>query len=179
LPSSKNVSATPALPQGHVGLGKITGLFGVRGWVKVFSHTRPKESILDYQPWLVELNGRWAPMELAEGREHGPGIVVRFKGVEDRSAAQTLLGSEIAVEISRLPKLKQGEYYWADLEGCEVTNLQDEPLGVVSHLIETGSNDVMVVKQDRRERLIPYTKHAVIEVDLKKKSIRVDWDRDF
>jgi 16S rRNA processing protein RimM len=161
-----------------VRLGRIVGLFGVRGWVKVHSDARPREAILGYNPWLLELDGRWREYRLAEGRVHGPGIVARFEGCTDRNAAQMLVGASVAVRREQLPPAEPGEYYWSDLEGLRVVNLQGENLGVVDHLVETGANDVMVVAGER-ERLIPFTRNAVREVDLKAQIIRVDWDRDF
>jgi 16S rRNA processing protein RimM len=156
-------------------LGRITGLFGVRGWVKVFSDTRPRENILNYSPWLVKRQGEWKEMALVEGRVHGPGIVARLQGYSDRDQAQALVGAEIAVQRRQLPPTKPGEHYWADLEGLRVVNLQGVELGTVSHLFETGANDVLVVTGER-ERLLPYTRHVIREVDLKARVLRVDWD---
>jgi 16S rRNA processing protein RimM len=173
-----------ASPQGGgaspapVRLGRIVGLFGVRGWVKVYSDTRPREAILDYNPWLLERAGCWREYRLAEGRVQGPGIVVRFEGCTDRNEAQSFVGATVAVRREQLPPPEPGQYYWSELEGLSVVNLQGEELGVVSHLFETGANDVMVVAGER-ERLIPFTRDAVREVDLQARVIRVDWDRDF
>ncbi len=163
---------------GLVTLGRIVGLFGVRGWVKVYSDTRPPEAILTYSPWRVGKGAAFRELKLAEGRPHGRGIVVRLEGCTDRDAAAKFVGSEIAVELSRLPPAKSGEYYWAQLEGLKVVNLAGQELGTVSHLFETGSNDVLVV-QDKRERLIPYTRDVIRNVDLDAGVLQVDWDADF
>jgi 16S rRNA processing protein RimM len=173
-----------ASPQGGgadaapVKLGRIVGLFGVRGWVKVYSDTRPREAILGYNPWLLELAGHWREYRLAEGRVQGPGIVARLEGCGDRGQAQLLVGATVAVRREQLPKPGPGEYYWSELEGLKVVNLRGETLGVVSHLFETGANDVMVVAGER-EHLIPFTRDAVREVDLAARIVRVDWERDF
>jgi 16S rRNA processing protein RimM len=147
----------------------------VRGWVKVFSDTRPRGNILDYTPWLVKRRDGWEAMALAEGRVHGPGVIARLEGYSDRDQAQTLVGAEIAVRRNQLPPVKKGEYYWADLEGLRVVNLEGVELGTVSHLFETGANDVVVVTGER-ERLLPYTRHVIREVDLVARVLRVDWD---
>jgi 16S rRNA processing protein RimM len=147
----------------------------VRGWVKVFSDTRPRENILNYSPWLVMRQGEWKEMALVEGRTHGPGVIARLEGYSDRDQAQTLVGAEIAVRRQQLPPTRAGEHYWADLEGLRVVNLQGIELGTVSHLFETGANDVLVVMGER-ERLLPYTRHVIREVDLKARVLRVDWD---
>jgi 16S rRNA processing protein RimM len=161
-----------------VTLGRIVGLYGVRGWVKVHSHTRPPEEILRYHPWQVGGHDGFRELALAERRPHGKAIVARFEGYTDRAQAAELVGSDIAVNASQLPPPKTGEYYWAQLEGLKVVNLAGQELGVVSHLIETGANDVLVV-QGERERLIPYTPQAIRAVDLDGGVLRVDWDAEF
>jgi 16S rRNA processing protein RimM len=165
-------------PDDVVPMGRVVGLFGVKGWVKVYSSTRPRAAILNYRSWRLKLTGAWQKFELAEGRMQGPGVVARFEGIEDRDAASHLVGADIAVERAQLPTLKPGEYYWAELEGLKVVNLEGVELGTVSHLIETGANDVMVVIGER-ERLVPYTTQAIREVDLKHGVVRVDWDAEF
>jgi len=168
-----------AVPQDVVLVGRIAGLFGVKGWVKVYSSTRPRNAILKYGAWNLKLAEGWGRFKLAEGRTQGSGVVARLEGMEDRDAASRLVGADIAIARSELPRLKPGEYYWADLEGLKVVNLEGAELGTVSHLIETGgANDVLVVRGER-ERLVPFTKHAIREVDLQQRIIRVDWDQDF
>ncbi len=160
-----------------VELGRIVGVFGVRGWVKVHSDTRPREAILGYDPWLVHTAAGWREYRLVAGRVQGPGVVAQLEGCVDRNQAQALVGTRIAVRPEQLAPTRPGEYYWADLEGLRVVNLRDEELGVVSHLLETGANDVLVVAGER-ERLIPFTRHAVCAVDLAARVIRVDWDAE-
>jgi len=160
-------------------VGRVSGLFGVRGWVKVYSHTSPREGILSYRTWYLNRNDGWQPHELAAGQAQGKGVVAKLAGFDDRDQAAALIGTDIAIRREQLPKLKPGEYYWTDLEGLRVVNLEGIDLGVVSHLFETGANDVLVVQGDR-ERLIPYTRgEAVREVDLQAGRIVVDWDPDF
>ncbi|WP_459868543.1 ribosome maturation factor RimM [Endothiovibrio diazotrophicus] len=161
-----------------VALGRISGLFGVRGWVKVFSHTEPREQIVRYSPWLIRLGGEWRAMKVVSGKAHGKGVVVRLESVEDRDAAARLIDAEIAVPRDQLPALEPGDYYWADLEGLAVVTTEGVGLGKVDHLFETGANDVLVVKGER-ERLIPYTDDAVVAVDLEAGCIEVDWDPEF
>lgn len=162
-------------PARRITVGRIAGVYGVRGWVKVHSHTRPREAILDYSPWLIESGGRWEEREVEEGRAHGKGIVARLAGCTDRDEAAALIGSEIAIERAQLPETAADEYYWAELEGLRVVNLEGHELGTVSHLFETGANDVMVLRGER-ERLVPFTKPVVQRVDLGQRMIIVDWD---
>lgn len=166
-------------------IGRITSVFGVKGWLKVFSYTDPKEGILSYPDWTLDLGGRRISAKLEEGRRQGQAIVVRLKGIDDRALARTYCGAEVRVSRAELPELAEGEFYWFQLEGLEVVTVEDECLGEVHHLIETGSNDVLVVQAtagsiDQRERLIPYLPDQVVhKVDLAARRIVVDWDPEF
>ena len=157
-------------------IGKIVGLHGVDGWVKLESYTEPRLALFAYKPWLIgdkEIAG-------ANGREQGKGIIAKLPGCDDRDAAARLIGATIQVRRSALAKPKRGEIYWADLEGLDVVTAQGVALGKVSHLFSTGANDVLVVHDGERERLIPYvTQQFVCEVDLKVGRITVDWDPEF
>lgn len=165
-------------------VGRVAGLFGVRGWLKIVSYTAPVENILHYRPWYLRAVGAatdapWVEQAVAEARHQGKGVVVRFDAHHDRDAAQRVLGAEIAVSRDQLPALDEGEYYWADLVGLKVVTLDGVALGVVDHLMETGANDVLVVKGER-ERLIPYIPGEVVrEVDRAQAVLRVDWDPEF
>jgi 16S rRNA processing protein RimM len=163
-----------------VTLGRVSGPYGVRGWVRVYSETEPPENILGYSPWYLQRADRWQSYQIEQGRPHGKGVVVKLAGCDDRDAAAVLSGLEIAVKRSQLADdLAPGEYYWADLEGLEVETLDGVPLGRVDHLLATGANDVLVVRGER-ERLIPYLpERVVVEVDLGAGRMRVDWDPDF
>ena len=172
--AGRGKAATP----GAVTLGRITGLFGVRGWIKVHSYTRPPETILQYGPWGLKTSQGVRELKLAEGRSHGRGIVARIEGCTDRDQAAALVGADIEVAVGRLPRLKPGEYYWSQLEGLKVINLSGQELGIVDYLFETGANDVLVVAGER-ERLIPYTPTVVQGVDLDAGVLRVDWDESF
>ena len=188
-------------------LGRITGVYGVKGWLKVFSHTDPMESIIDYSPWYIRAENRkkapWTEVKLAAGKRHAKTVIVRLEDCNDRDQAMAYIGSEIAIEQQQLEALQgKDEYYWRDLFGLRVVNLQGVELGVVKTLMETGVNDVLVVvsekevaekereeiggaetedaKADYRERLIPWTMdNAIIAVDLEQGVITVDWDPDF
>jgi len=160
-------------------LGRCTGLYGVRGWIKVFSHTQPREKIIDYAPLYLQDQGEWRPLTIEQGRLQGKGIILKPAGCDDRDAAAALLGRDLAVRREQLPELAPGEYYWADLQGLRVINLNDVALGTVDYLFETGANDVMVVRGER-ERLIPFVQGpVVVAVDLAQGLVRVDWESDF
>ena len=153
-------------------VGKLGSTYGIRGWLRIYSSTEQAESIFDYQPWFLKIKGEWQPTEL--------------EGVDDREAAQTLANVEIGVDLSVFPELEEGDYYWHDLIGCSVVNLEGYTMGTVTEMMETGSNDVLVVKANtkdafgKQERLIPFLYEQVVKrVDLTTKTIEVDWDAGF
>ena len=159
-------------------LGTITEPSGVRGWVRVRSSTEPPENILRYAPWLVGRDGHWAAVAVAEGRAQGRGVVVRFDGCDDRDQALRYRGCEIAVKRSRLPDPGDGEFYWTDLIGLRVATADGFDLGEVERMLETGANDVMVVRGEF-ERLIPFIAGMVVRsVDVERGRIVVDWHPD-
>ena len=160
-------------------LGRVSGLFGLQGWVRVFSHTEPREGIARYHPVFLRRQGEWQPFEIEAGRAHGAGVVLKFVGHDDRDRAATLIQSDIAVRRTQLPPPGPGEYYWSDLEGLRVITLEGAELGAVDHLFATGANDVLVIKGER-ERLLPFVKgQVVVEINLEQRLLRVDWDPDF
>jgi len=164
----------------YIVVGRINGLHGVRGWVKVFSHTQPRENILSYAIWYLKRQGAWVETVLEDGRPQGKGIVAKLKGCDDRDAAAALMDTTIAIRREQLPQVRPDEYYWADLQGLKVSNLDGIDLGVVDHLLETGANDVLVVMQGETERLIPFIQGQFVKhVDLDAGEMTVDWDPDF
>lgn len=135
---------------------------------------------------VFKIKGEWQPTELENWRHHNHEIIVKLKGVDDREAAQALANVEIGVDLSVFPELEEGDYYWHDLIGCSVVNLEGYTMGTVTEMMETGSNDVLVVKANtkdafgKQERLIPFLYEQVVKrVDLTTKTIEVDWDAGF
>lgn len=162
-----------------VAVGRIAGLYGVRGWVRVYSYTEPRENVLRYTPWTLALGRTRRTTAPLEGRRHGRTVIARLEGVDDRDLAATLLGAQIEVSRAALPAPPPGEYYWADLIGLRVETAAGEALGTVERLLETGANDVLVVAGER-ERLIPWLPGRVVrEVDLDGGRVVVDWDPEF
>ncbi|HHM04682.1 MAG TPA: ribosome maturation factor RimM [Gammaproteobacteria bacterium] len=173
------MGAGTAGPDQPVVLGRIAGVFGVRGWVRVFSFADPREEIFRFSPWWLCRDGECRPWEMVEGRSHGKGLIARLETCDDRDRARELVGCDILVPRAALPPVEAGRYYWVDLIGLRVETLAGQLLGRVDHLLETGANDVLVIKGDR-EHLIPYVSGRVVrEVDLENGVMQVDWDPEF
>jgi 16S rRNA processing protein RimM len=163
-----------------ISIGEISGVFGIKGWVKVFSLTDPRENVLKYSPWVLKKGSEVKEVKLLNGKRQGKSVVACLEGVSDRDAAASYSGWEILINKSQLPEAEEGEYYWADLVGLSVETESGLSLGKVDYLIETGANDVLVVKDAEQERLIPFIQGPTIKkIDLKDKLIIVDWDPDF
>lgn len=165
----------------RVVLGRIVGLHGVRGELKLHSYTEPVERIFSYTPWRLQAaDGRELELRQPRGRQHGKALLFSLPGVSDRDAAAVWLEAEISVARGALPPPRPDEWYWTDLEGLEVVTLEGVSLGRISHLMATGANDVMVVRDAERERLLPFvTGQWVKQVDLGAGRITVDWDPAF
>lgn len=160
-------------------LGRIVGLYGVKGWLRLHSFTSPIQNILKYQPWQIGDGTSWKRLQLESGKVQGKGLVIKLQGIDDRDQAADFLGSEIAITREQLPALRPNTYYWTDLQGLRVRTHEGIELGVLDYLFETGANDVMVVKGER-ERLIPWIRdQVVLQVDLDEGFIEVDWNPDF
>lgn len=167
-------------------LGHITGVSGLKGWVKVHSDTQPRINIVNYSTWLLDQSDRWTEWKVLGGRAQGKTIVAQLEGVSTPEQAALLTGRRIAVTRDSLPALENGEFYWADLTGMRVRTVDSVEIGAVTRLFETGANDVMVVSDtradpsSRKEVLVPWLVPDVItEVDSENRVITIDWDPDF
>jgi len=190
-----NVNAYSS-PENYIVLGEITGHYGIKGWVKVKSYTRPCEQIFQYPDWYLSVdktnrrqkgwasNSRLGPLNLKSGKKLGKNLVASLSGIDSRDAAESLIGKSIEIPEACLPALDNGEYYWSQLIGLKVVNTAGVDLGRVDHLVETGANDVLVVldfdQNDKNiERLLPWTEQVVLEVDFEQRTILVDWEAGF
>lgn len=160
-------------------MGHVSGPFGVRGWVNLHVYTEAIDSLLDYPVWWLGRDGKWQEYRLKGGEVHNKGPVALLEGIDDRDAALALKGFQVAVPRSEMPQAEEDAYYWSDLIGLRVENLQGQALGTVDSLFETGANDVMRVLDGETERLIPFVGHFVQDVDLKAGVVKVDWGVDY
>ena len=160
-------------------MAKLSSPYGVKGWVKIFSFTEKLDTLLVYKKFFLSKDQKnWLEKEVKEIKLHGKSIIVKFLDIDSRSEAENLKNYLIGVSKDLLPKLNKGQYYWNELIGFEVLNLKNISFGNVDTFIETGANDVIVVRGDK-ERLIPYTSNTVLKVDTGGEKIIVDWDEEF
>lgn len=167
-------------------VGKFGAPYGIRGWIKIFSFTEDSDRIFDYKPLWIKKGEQWQEIQIESFKQHHQDKVVKLKGVDDRDQSQLFTNFEIYVDESLLPSLGEDDFYWKDLIGCSVVNSNGYNFGHVTELMETGSNDVLVVKANlndafgQKERLIPFIQNDfILSVDLIKREIKVDWDPAF
>jgi 16S rRNA processing protein RimM len=161
-------------------MGRIVAPYGVFGWLKVLPDTEQVDGLLDYKTWWIGKDNDWRELKVEEAKIHNDVIVVKLQGISERDGAFACKGKQVAVPRAALPKLAKNEYYWSDLIGLQVKNLQAVDFGKISDVFATGANDVIVAKNDEgQERLIPFIDAAIIEVDMLAKTLLVDWDEDF
>ena len=165
-------------------MGRVVAPYGVFGWLKIVPDTEEFDGLLDYKKWWIGKDNDWRELAVKEAKIHNDVLVVKLQGIDDRDAAVACKGKQIAVPRALLPKLKNEEYYWSDLIGLNVKNLQEVDFGKISDVFATGANDVLVVKdvaksESGQERLIPYIAQVILAVDMAEKTMLVDWDADF
>lgn len=161
----------------HVVVGRIGKSHGVHGWMRVQSFTEPPEQLLQYQPWY------WAsdatPINIAAKEQKGNHLLIKLADCKDpETVRERYTNQDIVMLREQLPDTEEDEYYWQDLIGCSVQHQNGAILGTVDHLFRTPGNDVMVVQQAKKNHLIPWTKDAVLAIDITQRCITVDWDSE-
>ncbi len=171
-------------------MGRVTAPFGVKGWVRIYTLTAQPGNLCDYPVWWLGRDGDWRETPVVAARLHSNTLVAQLAGVDSREAAAALKGLEIGVPREQLPAAARNEYYWADLIGLKVVNMEQHELGRVARIVQTGANDVLVVagdsgekrgdkRDEAREILIPFIADAIKAVDVAAGVIAVDWGRDY
>lgn len=168
----------------RVTLGRVAGVFGVRGWVKVASNTRPDDNILKYPEWWLGGDDGYAA-RIVDAKAQVNGIIAQLTGrdgqpITDRDIAARLVGKDIAIGREELPPAPPGSYYWTDLIGMHVVSRENEPLGTVTGMMENGVQDVLVLRDGEADRLIPFVQGPIIvSVDVVQRQIVADWSPDY
>ena len=160
-------------------MARVAGAFGIKGWLKLHTFTESPDSLDAYASWLLKSDKGWQEFELEDFAVNVKGVVAKLKGCDDRSAAEKLIKCDIGIPRDALEDAGEGEVFWFDLIGCDVVNIAGEKLGTIETLLETGANDVLVVKMGTEEILIPYLDDVVLKVDRETKLVTVNWNQDF
>ncbi|MDK9704051.1 MAG: ribosome maturation factor RimM [Sulfuritalea sp.] len=165
-------------------LGRIVAPFGVQGWLRVHPFGDDPGAWRKMTQWWLSADVHapaesWKVHGLEAVKLHGDGVVAKLAGIDDRDASEALGSCFFGAPREALPAPEQDEYYWADLIGLAVVNMQNQPLGRVKSLIETGANEVLVVVDGDRERLLPFVEHVVKAVDVPGGIIHADWESDW
>ena len=177
------MSSIPS-PDKLVKIGQLKKPYGIKGWLWVFSELDERDAIFDMQPWWIKSATGVRPLTVTNWRQQGNGLVAQFEQIPDRNVAETMNGVAIWTEKDALPEPAEDEYYWSDLLGLKVINEQEEYLGDIAEMFETGAHDIMRVEAtsdsfDDEERLIPWHKQTIVKVDLSAKTVIVDWLNDY
>ncbi len=160
-------------------VGRFGRTHGIKGFITVISFTDPIDNILNYDNWHVRTKNQWQPLKLLKIEINNKFILTQVEGYPEREQVACLTNLDIAIKRSQLPRLPPGEYYWDQLVGMNVLTKHGTELGIVNDIFATGSNDVLVVKGDKRY-LIPYlVPEVIMNVDIAQNEIQVDWDADF
>lgn len=165
--------------QNWVAMGYIKGAFGVRGWVKVHASTEYTDSLFDYEQWRLVKDKDVQLVQIESGKVAGDELQVKFQHIHDRDQAALLRGYTIEVPREAFAPTEEDEYYWVDLVGMKVVNKEVVELGEVIKLMETGAHDVLVIRGEYGEKLIPFVSHFVEKVDTEQRVITVDWGLDY
>ena len=195
MTSTPSSAAEPAWPDDAVEVGRIGGAWGVKGWFKVQPFATDPQALFSSKRWFPRAAEDSRParpgaaalpalLKIVEAKEHGDGVVARAQEVADRDGAEALRGARIFVGRSSFPTAGDGEFYWVDLIGLAVLNREEQLLGSVVGLLDTGAHSVLRVlpeggKAEADERLIPFVAQYIDEVDMPARRIHVDWGLDY
>lgn len=161
-------------------MGRVAGAQGILGWVKLKTYTEFEDSLVNFPVWwLGDEKQLWREIAVEKFAVQGKGLIAKFPGCNDRTAAEKYKGLLVAVPRSSLPQQAEDEYYWSDLIGLDVVNLAGDSLGKVDNLMDTGANQVLCVRGASGEILVPFIASAIQQVSLAEKVIRVDWAADW
>ncbi len=162
-----------------VAMGYIKGAFGIKGWLKIAASTEYTDSLLDYSEWQLSKDGKTRQVSLESGQVHNGELQVKLVGVDDRDSAHALRGYTIEIPREQFAETEDDEYYWTDLIGMTVVNREEQTLGTVANLMQTGAHDVLVVSGEHGQKLIPFVSQYIDQVDTQAKQIRADWGIDY
>jgi 16S rRNA processing protein RimM len=161
--------------KGYLLIGKIVGVHGLKGTNKFKSYAQSLSVFNPGRSLLIRDNrSRQTSIEINWVKSHTRTPLISFKGVIDCDQAKALVGAELFIAETELPERDEDTYYWFELIGLEVYTTEEEYLGRIASIMPTGSNDVYVVRDKRKEVLIPALESVVVDIDLEHKRMRVN-----
>jgi 16S rRNA processing protein RimM len=165
-------------------MGRVAGAYGVKGWLKVLPFTERLDALAAFSTWWVGRADQWQAVKVEQARVQGRYLVAQIAECTSPEAAEAWRGAQVAVRREDLPALAEGEYYWVDLEGAEVTGAGGERLGEIAEVFSNGAHPVLRVREQGEggrsiERLIPFVPGVVLDVSLEQRRVRVAWERDW
>ena len=164
----------------YLEMGRIGKTYGVKGWLKLYSHASPASNILEYQPWFIKKNSQWTVLPCDNIQQKGEQILIHIKGYDTPEHAKQLTGADIAISAAQLPELPKGEYYWHDLLTLAVYTQEGHYLGRVVHVINNAAHPILEIKGEDQQHLIPFVMNKfVVDINLTEEKIIVDWDLEF
>ncbi|RBA23066.1 ribosome maturation factor RimM [Herminiimonas fonticola] len=175
------------IPEDLVLVGYISGAYGLNGWVRVRPYSADADALLNAKTWWLD-KPEFRDVAMMQTKIHSGDVVAQLMGVAGRDAAEALKGATVQIPRSHFPALSDNEFYWVDLIGLEVENLQGVHLGKVSDMMDNGAHPILrvavpqVAEPDPKaaqELLIPFVEQFVITVDRTAKKITVDWGLDY
>ncbi|MGZ3183008.1 MAG: ribosome maturation factor RimM [Telluria sp.] len=170
-----------AVPADLVQVGFVSGAFGIVGGLRVRPFSDDADALLKVKDWWLD-KPALHEVKVKSAKAHGGEVVAMLAGLTDRDVAEALKGASVLVSRSRFPQLPENEFYWSDLIGLDVVNLQGEALGKVTDMMHNGAQSILritPVEEGAGERLIPFVDELVKTVDLQAQTVTVDWGRDY
>ncbi|KQQ45320.1 ribosome maturation factor RimM [Duganella sp. Leaf126] len=176
------------VPDDLAQVGFVFGAYGVAGWVRIRPFSEDADALLSVKTWWID-KPTLHDVDVRQCKLHGGDVVAQLVGVTDRNVAEALKGAAVSIPRSRFPVLSEDEFYWAELIGLEVENLQGEALGTVTDMMSNGPQSILRIQPAESaeaapddtapERLIPFVDAFIIKVDKAAKKITVDWGLDY
>ncbi len=177
-----SLSVFEASSEKMVVIAKLGATYGLQGDIKLYVLSESIESPFSYSQWWIKTSSakNWSELKNEEVYRLGTKILIKLSGVDSPEMASTYVNAKIGVPRKNLPTPDEDEYYWTDLEGMSVKNKSGVCFGMVSHVMETGANDVLVIQNEAKEEtLIPFIEHYILDVDNDQNKILVDWETDY
>jgi 16S rRNA processing protein RimM len=156
---------------GLIEIARIKGPHGLKGQIKIIPFGESFKRFLRYTHLIIGENG--VPIEILGAQDRRGSYIIRLAGFNHISQVEPLKGEILYIKREQLEEPEEDEYYWRDLLGLKVMDMQGAVLGEIVDIFSTGSNDVYVVDKSK-QYFIPATKDVIKEISLEKGCITID-----